>query len=226
VSDRRASEDEQSNHNADNNGSTTGNSSSFLRIFHWHNGTSSSASSSRRNSRLSNGGLQAVSTSNQNNEAAITPPGIPDVDVESALNQSYSSTLGQANLSASQGSMNLTEAIKEARRVRPVQRGINSLTAMSGLRQNQKPKPVKPVKPAPAPKIMLDKEINTSPLYYPKLPQSVIEDGSNQEPMAPLQAPWPLLPPLGIDKVRKPSSSSLPTSVRSFLDAQQISNHR
>ena len=55
------------------------------------------------------------------------------------------------------------------------------------------------------------------PLYYPK---SNAADAMQSYPMAPLQPPWPLLPPLD-HKLRKQSSASLPTSVRNFLEANR-----
>ena len=69
---------------------------------------------------------------------------------------------------------------------------------------------------------MKDKEINTEPLYYPKWPQSVIDpeavaEDRNQAILAPLQAPWPLL----THQLRQQSSTSLPPSVRHFLESQQ-----
>ncbi len=51
------------------------------------------------------------------------------------------------------------------------------------------------------------------PSYYPKVPQS----NGNDNPMTPLQAPWPHLPPLPNEKEKK---TKLPTSVRSFLERQ------
>ena len=71
---------------------------------------------------------------------------------------------------------------------------------------------------------MKDKEINTEPLYYPKWPQSVIDpeavaEDRNQAILAPLQAPWPLLLPYN-HQLRQQSSTSLPPSVRHFLESQ------
>ena len=74
---------------------------------------------------------------------------------------------------------------------------------------------------------MKDKEINTEPLYYPKWPQSVIDpeavaEDRNQAILAPLQAPWPLLlPHPTTHQLRQQSSTSLPPSVRHFLESQQ-----
>ena len=99
-------------------------------------------------------------------------------------------------LNNSHGSLLLSDAIKEARR-----QGLKGQKAAAvGTK---------------------DQQMNTEPLYYPKWPQSNTVDN----PMAPLQAPWPLLPPIDQRSnagrmLHRGSSSSLPTSVRTFLEAQ------
>ena len=67
-------------------------------------------------------------------------------------------------------------------------------------------------------------QLKREPIYYPQLPLASVhgQEGVLRDPMAPLQAPWPRLPPLNDNrKQRKHSSTSLPPSVRHFLDAQQ-----
>ena len=107
-------------------------------------------------------------------------------------------------LNNSHGSLLLSDAIKEARR-----QGLKGQKA-GGAASSAAAVGTK------------DQQMNTEPLYYPKWPQSNTVDN----PMAPLQAPWPLLPPIDQRSnaagrmLHRGSSSSLPTSVRTFLEAQ------
>ena len=124
-------------------------------------------------------------------------------------------------LNTSQGSLLLSDAIKEARRQQrlPEGRSGRSLGRTTSRISGQ----AAAASSSDGQKVgTKDQQMNTEPLYYPKWPQSNAVDN----PMAPLQAPWPLLPPIdqrGTQNRRKHSSSSLPTSVRTFLEAQ---NHR
>jgi len=64
-----------------------------------------------------------------------------------------------------------------------------------------------------------------APLYYPQLPQATDVRETSLNPMAPLQPPWPRLPPLDPHKkLRNQSSETLPSSVRNFLEASQRRN--
>lgn len=66
------------------------------------------------------------------------------------------------------------------------------------------------------------KDTKTAPLYYPQLPQATDVRETSINPMAPLQPPWPRLPPLDPHKkLRNQSSETLPSSVRNFLEASQ-----
>ena len=131
-------------------------------------------------------------------------------------------------LNTSQGSLLLSDAIKEARRQQRLPEGrsgrsVGRTISRSGGGQATAASNSSLHGGGGGKKVgTKDQQMNTEPLYYPKWPQSNAVDN----PMAPLQAPWPLLPPIdqrGTQNRRKHSSSSLPTSVRTFLEAQ---NHR
>ena len=120
--------------------------------------------------------------------------GITEVDVESGLNQSYSSqTSGPNLLNSSHGSMLLSDAIKEARK------------------QQRNPVKVAEIKSGKS-------SAKAEPLYYPKWPQS--GEAERSDFMAPLQAPWPALPPIEPQFRRHSTAAYLPTSVRHFIESQ------
>ena len=130
-------------------------------------------------------------------------------------------------LNTSQGSLLLSDAIKEARRQQRLPEGRSGRSlGRTTSRISGHVAAAAAANSSDGQKVgTKDQQMNTEPLYYPKWPQSTnVVVGDN--PMAPLQAPWPLLPPIdqrGTQNRRKHSSSSLPTSVRTFLEAQ---NHR
>lgn len=212
VSDRR---DSNSSHlpntnNGASNGRRQGDSGRSLfnssRILHWHMGSSNgnSRTSSRRNSSVP----PPVEHMNP-----VVPPGIPDIDVESAaLQQSHSSSYGPAN--SSMGSMSLSQAIKEARRQN------------EESQNNKKQKKLNGSSGTSTTTTSANCDNSQGPIYYPRYPQSMASPTQKDaSPMAPLHPPWPKLPPLPNNASKDRPTSPLPTSVRSFLNAQRWTNN-
>ena len=62
-------------------------------------------------------------------------------------------------------------------------------------------------------------------MSYDRKTQATDVRETSLNPMAPLQPPWPRLPPLDPHKkLRNQSSETLPSSVRNFLEASQRRN--